>query len=81
MGMNINVNERASNSQETHILRYLQDGNTITAIKALELFECFKLASRIYELRKRGYDIESRFITTNNGKRFAEYFMAKPINK
>lgn len=48
-------------SQNASIMRYLTEHGKITQAVAYERFRCFRLASRINELRKRGYDIETRY--------------------
>ena len=60
-------------TQANQILGYLRDGNRVTAITALNLFGCFRLAARIHELRKAGWAISERKIETTTGKRVAEY--------
>jgi biotin operon repressor len=59
-------------SQQAQILATLKKGQKLTAMNALRLFNCFRLAARIQELRERGYDIKST-IKHVDGKRFAEY--------
>ena len=61
-------------SQNQQILKHLKTGKTLTAIQALKMFDCFRLAARIENLRKMGHDIESRIIK-RNGKRYASYKM------
>lgn len=58
------------------IAAHLEGGNTITALEALNLFGCFRLASRIHDLRVQGYDIIVDRIKTNSGKYVAQYKMA-----
>ena len=50
-----------------------------TVIKqALNLFGCFRLSARIYNLRQEGHDIIKRTITSDHGdKHFAEYTLLK----
>ena len=45
----------------------------LTSLKALNMFGCFRLASRISELKRTGEPIEMDMITTMSGKRVAEY--------
>lgn len=71
--MNVNENKTSSESQNGKILAWLQEGNKITQMDALNLCGCFRLASRIYDLRERGYDIIKEMIILPNGKRVAEY--------
>jgi len=60
-------------SQETSILEHLQSGKTITPLEALNSFGCFRLASRICDLKKQGHIIEKTNIISKNNKRFAVY--------
>lgn len=71
--MNINENQESSASQNQKIAAYLQQGNSITQLEALKLFGCFRLASRISDLRKSGMEIISGRIITPTGKRVASY--------
>ena len=60
-------------TQAGRILAYLREGNRITALEALELFGCFRLAARVHELRREGWAIVERTVETASGKRIAEY--------
>ena len=64
-------------SQSEQILSYLQSGCTLTELEALNLFSCMALAQRIYDLRRRGHPIISTPITTQSGKRIAQYSLGK----
>ena len=61
-------------SQNKQILEYLKKGYRITPIDALNKFNCFRLGSRIYDLKTQGYNIEKNLIS-NNGKRYASYYL------
>ena len=39
------------------ILAYLQKHGSITSWEAIQHFRCTRLSGRIYDLRKRGYEI------------------------
>lgn len=77
MNNNYNPNEECSASQNKRILRHLLDGNSITGIEALNKFQCFRLPSRICDIKKANPDlnIEDEFITLPNGKRVKRYFI------
>jgi hypothetical protein len=60
-------------TQANRILRYLEAGNRLTALEALERFQCLRLAARIHELRDAGWQIEERTVETRSGKRVAQY--------
>jgi hypothetical protein len=61
-------------SQAKEILDHLESGKPLTAISALTNFGCFRLAARIFELRKEGHDIHEVTIE-HGGKRYAEYYI------
>ena len=65
-------------TQTREILEHLQGlgRGKITPLEALHNFGCFRLASRINDLRKEGHDIKTTMIE-QNGKRFAEYSLTK----
>jgi len=62
-------------TQAGRILAYLREGHRITALEALELFQCFRLAARVHELRREGWNIIERTVETASGKRIAQYSM------
>lgn len=63
-------------SQNSMIRDALQKGRKISALDALSEFGCFRLASRIADLRKEGLRIIKKMIT-ENGKTFAQYSLKK----
>ena len=65
-------------SQADAIALYLESGRELTAIDALDLFGCFRLAARIKDLRKRGIDIET-LDRVNGHKRYAAYRLRRPV--
>lgn len=58
-------------SQRDRILMHLKRG-PITPIQALEKFGCFRLASRINELRTAGHRIDTEIVRKGE-KRYARY--------
>lgn len=60
------------------VLNWLEQGNTITDMKAVELCRSYRLSSIIYELRHRkGLNIQDRWIVNENtGTRYKEYWLA-----
>ena len=61
-------------SQNKQIKAYLEEGNSITAIQALEKFGCFRLAARIKDLKETGMVIDKAMIANNEGKHHAVYW-------
>lgn len=60
-------------SQTDKILSFLLAGNAITPLESLERFGCFRLGARIWEIKKRGHEIETRMVSVKSGVRVAEY--------
>lgn len=75
--MNNNLNTKSSASQNVMILQYLQEGNAITALEALEMFGCLRLPSRIHDLKRRGINIISKTVKLANGKHVSQYSIAE----
>lgn len=77
---NDNPNIKTSSSQCAAIRQFLERGNSLTALQALNHFGCARLASRIDELRKAGMKIETIWLRVQNSEgkwvRVAEYRLA-----
>lgn len=59
-------------SQNEKIKNYLLSGKSLTPIQALNKFGCFRLASRVNDLRNEGLNISTNIVYKNK-KKFAEY--------
>ena len=64
-------------SQETAILEFLKAGNTLTPLEGLQLFSTMRLGARCWNLKKQGYNIQSRIIKGVKGKHYAEYYIPR----
>lgn len=60
-------------SQTNVIFNHLEKAS-ITAIEALNKYQCFRLAARINDLRMQGHTIHTEW-TVRNNKRFATYHL------
>jgi hypothetical protein len=60
-------------SQNKQIADYLNKGKKLTTIDALNKFGCFRLASRINDLRNEGMSIVTKTIKLENKKQIAQY--------
>ena len=49
-------------------------GEALTVATALSKYGIYALSQRCGELWRAGYPVDSRTITTNNGKHVSEYF-------
>lgn len=59
-------------TQAAQILAHMQEGRAITPLDALNLYGCFRLGARIWELKRDGYEIVMELVERND-KRFASY--------
>lgn len=65
-------------TQTAQILAYLQSGHSISQLHAYYLFQCTRLSSRIFDLRKDGHNIVSKnHYDPNTKKNFAFYSLAE----
>jgi hypothetical protein len=60
-------------NQTKMIKAHLDQGNSITAIEALDMFRCFRLASRMHELKESGYPFIKEMVKVDSGKSVACY--------
>jgi len=65
--------------QWKQILVWLQAGKSLTSLEALRMFNCLNLKGRIFDLRKKGYNIPNpaEKIKTSSGKWIAKYKLVK----
>lgn len=66
-------------SQKEQILAHIEKYGSITPLEAQQFYGCMRLGTRIWDLRRDGYDIVSEIVevpTKNDGKaRVAQYRM------
>lgn len=53
-------------TQCERIVKYMQDFGSITTLQAFTDLGCTRLASRVNDLRKQGYEIKSEFVSGKN---------------
>lgn len=53
-------------TQNDRILEYITENGSITQIQALQDIGCMRLASRISDLRRQGYNIVSESVAIKN---------------
>ena len=53
-------------SQNARILDHLLQGKSLTQLQATKLFNCTRLASRINDLKKEGWDIDCKMVKNYN---------------
>ena len=63
------------------ILKYIKEQGSITPLDAMREFSCMRLASRITDLKKAGYKINSEMVTSKNkygeNVRYAMYTLSE----
>jgi hypothetical protein len=64
----------SQNDRLLHLLREVGDAG-LTPLAALHEVGTLRLAARIYELRREGYDIEAREQRVSGGRRVASYVL------
>lgn len=63
-------------AQREQILSHLMACKSITPIEALDLYGCFRLGARIWELKQPehgAHQIVTKMVAIDGGKRVAEY--------
>jgi hypothetical protein len=63
-------------TQAEQILHYLQQGGALTPLEALDMFGCFRLGARIWDLKREGHDIRTDMVDVGDGKHVAKYYLA-----
>lgn len=67
-------------TQNIFIAEHLRSGKSITPLEALNLYGCFRLGARIFELQHEPYNMNifSDIVTDEKtGKRFASYSLVE----
>lgn len=68
-------------TQNQRIKEYLENGHKLTPLEALNLFGCFRLASRISDLKRQGMNIKTEMVTdSNTGKQYASYSLVLDVS-
>ena len=62
-------------SQKQKILKHLSSGRSLSPLQALGLFGCYRLASRIYDLKRTGHPIETIIKSDDQGRTYASYVL------
>ena len=63
-------------TQNEAILDYIKKHGGITPLEAMQYLGIMRLASRIHDLKKLGFEIADEMVTSNNGRRFKVYRLA-----
>lgn len=59
---------------------HLISGKSLTQLEALGLYGAFRLAARVHELKKKGWNIKTEIKKDPNGNEYAEYHLGDPPN-
>lgn len=63
-------------TQNKQVLNWLKSGQTLTQFTAASYFGIYRLGARIYDLKKQGYQIESK-LEFEGSKHWAIYSIKK----
>ena len=78
---NVNWNEESTKTQMSRIANYMMQGYHITPLEALNKFGSLRLAAVIFNLREKGYVIQTQKVKTENGKYVSEYWINEEDRK
>tara|TARA_R110000803_G_scaffold210829_1_gene284064 strand:+ start:8179 stop:8391 length:213 start_codon:yes stop_codon:yes gene_type:complete len=53
-------------SQLSDVLEYMQTKGSITSMDAIEMFGATRMSAIIYDIKKKGYNVESPLIPVKN---------------
>jgi Helix-turn-helix domain len=67
----------AYESQNKAIIKHLRENGTITPREALDKYGSFRLAARIFELRKDGYNIITEYTDVGRRRIIGRYHLVK----
>ena len=68
------MSQNKTETQNKQIKAHLDEGKTLSPMEALKKFDCWRLASRIKDLRYTGMNISTEMVKdTLTGKRYAKY--------
>lgn len=67
-------------SQNLEILKHLQNNGSITPIDALKQYGVFRLGARIYDLKRKGYNIATEIVYKGR-KKYAKYVLMGGITQ
>lgn len=74
---NINLNANTSESHNARLYSAMMQGEVINPYKAWVKFSCYRLASRICDIRQSGKRVSDRWMTSATGKKVKEYYMTE----
>lgn len=71
------MRELSVSPQARKILRHLEKHKSITPLEALGVYGVFRLAARVFELRREGFNVATMMMRDENAKPYARYVLAR----
>lgn len=68
---------KSKQSQNAQVYRFMREQGRINALQAVNQLGCFRLASRIYDLKREGYNIATEIKSMSDGRHWAEYHLVR----
>jgi len=75
-----NCTKRRKISQEYKVLWHMKNYGSITSMQAFRSYEITRLAAKVFELRRKGYNIIT-LNETKNGTTYARYILKEETNE
>lgn len=66
-------------TQRVELLKVLKSGRAITPLEALRSLGIGRLAARVWDLKREGWQIEQRMVTVGDGARVAQYWLKSTL--
>ena len=79
--MDYEWNPEEYSSQKSAIRAWLLKGNSITQLKALDMFGCLGLSAIVFDLREEGLPIITEKLQVSPRKRVGNYFIDREYFK
>jgi hypothetical protein len=70
-----NQNQISGQTQCQMILEWMKSGKSISGLEALNHLKCFRLASRINDLKNQGYEICDKWVRLPSKKKVKFYYL------
>jgi len=64
-------------SLEKQISQHFKEGNSLTVVETLQLFQTIELRKIVSTLRRQGMEIKDEWMESSKGKRYKRYFLFK----
>jgi hypothetical protein len=64
-----------TSNQKELIINHLMTRGPLTVVEAITYIGCYALSQRCGDLRREGFPIKDKWITTNTGTKIKQYYL------